>query len=79
MIPPAPEAWLLHFEAAVRDKDISCHDGSLAQVLWKFLDTISRSISDIWLSFQVLKNFPQEEQSEKFLLPFVQKVGILLW
>lgn len=33
MIPPAPGAWMLRFEAAACDKDISCQDGSLAQVL----------------------------------------------
>lgn len=33
MIPPAPEAWLLNLEAALHDKDVNCHNGSLAQVL----------------------------------------------
>lgn len=33
MIPPAPEAWMLNLEAAMHDKAISCHNGSLVQVL----------------------------------------------
>lgn len=38
MTPHAPEAWGLHLEAAVHDKYVRCHSGSLAQVLLKFLD-----------------------------------------
>lgn len=38
MTPRAPEAWGLNLEAAVHDKYVRCHSGSLAQVLLKFLD-----------------------------------------